>query len=57
MDDTDMHALSGGGGYKKYGIGEHAGAIVVVRPDGHVGTIAPLDNTAALDAYFASFLL
>jgi hypothetical protein len=29
---------------------------VVVRPDGYVGTIAPLDNLAALDAYFAGFM-
>nr|VWP01573.1 STE/STE11 protein kinase [Ganoderma boninense] len=57
LDDEDMHGHSGGGGYAKYGIDEHAGAIVVVRPDGYIGTVAPLDGVPFLNAYFAAFLL
>ncbi|PIL30439.1 hypothetical protein GSI_07626 [Ganoderma sinense ZZ0214-1] len=56
-DDKDMHGRSGGGGYAKFGIDENAGAIVVVRPDGYIGTIAPLEDVAFLNAYFAAFLL
>ena len=52
-----MHGHSGGGGYAKYGIDERAGAIVVVRPDGYIGTVAPLDGLPFLNAYFAAFLL
>jgi len=43
--------------HERYGISRSAGALVVVRPDGYVGTIAPLDELAALDAYFAGFML
>ncbi|KAI1791906.1 FAD binding domain-containing protein [Ganoderma leucocontextum] len=57
LDDKDMHERSGGGGYAKYGIDEHAGAIVVVRPDGYVGTVAFLEDMAFLNSYFAAFLL
>ncbi|KAM5541473.1 hypothetical protein V8D89_005027 [Ganoderma adspersum] len=57
LDDEDMHGRSGGGGYAKYGIDERAGAIVVVRPDGYIGTVAPLDGVPFLNAYFAAFLL
>ena len=52
-----MQGESGSGGYAKYGIDEHAGAIVVVRPDGYVGTVAPLDGISFLNSYFAGFLL
>ncbi len=53
-----MHGWSGGGGYAKYGIDERAGAIVVVRPDGYIGTVAPLeDGVPFLNSYFAAFLL
>ncbi|KAI1782485.1 thioredoxin-like protein [Ganoderma leucocontextum] len=57
LDDKDKHGRSGGGGYAKYDIDEHAGAIVVVRPDGYVGTVAPLEDIAFLNSYFAAFLL
>ena len=43
--------------HERYGISRSAGALVVVRPDGYVGTIAPLDELAVLDAYFAGFML
>ena len=57
LDDEDMHGRSGGGGYTKYGIDPHAGASVVVRPDGYVGTVVPLERSDLLDAYFARFML
>ena len=57
LDDKDMHGRSGGGGYAKFGIDEHAGAIVVVRPDGYIGTVAPLEDAPFLNSYFSTFLL
>ncbi|RPD57176.1 thioredoxin-like protein [Lentinus tigrinus ALCF2SS1-7] len=57
LDDCDLHGRSGGGGYAKYGIDEHVGAIVVVRPDGYVGMVAPLDGVKELNSYFESFLI
>ena len=56
LDDQDMYGRSGGGGYEKYGIDKLRGAIVIVRPDGYVGTISALDNARELNEYFASFL-
>ncbi|KAH9893375.1 FAD binding domain-containing protein [Cubamyces lactineus] len=56
LDDTDMYARVGGGGYETYGIDPQRGAIAVVRPDGYVGMIAPLDGLQDLDAYFNSFM-
>ena len=56
LDDEDMLGQSGSGGYAKYGIDEHAGAIVVVRPDGYVGVVAKLDGITTLDSYFSSFM-
>ena len=57
LDDKDMHGRSGGGGYAKYGIEPNAGASVVVRPDGYIGTVVPLQRVDLLDAYFARFML
>ena len=56
LDDADVYGRSGGG-YAKYGIDDGVGAIVVVRPDGYVGTVAPLDGIDFLNSYFAAFLL
>jgi phenol 2-monooxygenase (NADPH) len=41
--------------YDSYGI-RPEGAIVVVRPDGYVSAVMGLDETAALETYFAGFL-
>ena len=57
LDDTDLYSRTGGGGYAYYGIDEHAGAIVVVRPDGYVGMVAPLDRVDVVNEYFEGFLL
>ena len=51
-----MYARSGGGGYEKYGIDPVRGAVVVVRPDGYVGLVVPLENTKEIADYFATFL-
>lgn len=55
IDDTDVTGSFGGDGYSRYGVGPQ-GALVVVRPDGYVGAIAPLDKVEELDAYFAPFM-
>ncbi len=56
LDDTDMYARVGGGGYEAYGIDKQRGAIVVVRPDGYVGVVAPFERVDDVNAYFASFM-
>lgn len=56
---TDDEQLAGGAGgkvYETYGISPASGAIVVVRPDGYVSAIAPLDGVRYLDQYFAGFM-
>ncbi|KAJ2999383.1 hypothetical protein NUW54_g6948 [Trametes sanguinea] len=56
LDDTDMYARVGGGGYERYGIDPQHGAIVVVRPDGYVGIVAPFEELKDVNAYFDSFM-
>ncbi|KAF8586467.1 hypothetical protein K439DRAFT_1340899 [Ramaria rubella] len=55
VDQKQVHGVLGGTAYATYGIAP-AGAIVVVRPDGYVGTVAPLDKPDHLDDYFAGFM-
>ncbi|PPQ75444.1 hypothetical protein CVT26_016218 [Gymnopilus dilepis] len=55
IDDKDVKGSQGGDGYDNYGIGAN-GAMVVVRPDGYVGMVAPLDGVVELDRYFRGFL-
>jgi phenol 2-monooxygenase len=57
LDDTDVTGTRGGRIHERYGISRSAGALVVVRPDGYIGTVAPLDELAVLDAYFSGFML
>ena len=57
LDDVDMQGHNGGGGFDAYGIDKDVGAIVVVRPDGYVGTVTPPDRVDELLEYFAAFLL
>uniref|UniRef100_A0A0W0G6V4 Phenol 2-monooxygenase n=1 Tax=Moniliophthora roreri TaxID=221103 RepID=A0A0W0G6V4_MONRR len=54
IDDVDQTGKQGGGLYSSYGIGPE-GAVVVVRPDGYVGTITSLEGAEDLTAYFARF--
>lgn len=56
VDDTDAFKRVGGGGYERYGIDAQRGAIVVVRPDGFVGAVAPLEDITDVNSYFASFM-
>ncbi|KAF8806894.1 hypothetical protein BYT27DRAFT_7233651 [Phlegmacium glaucopus] len=56
IDDKDIKGVSGGDGYENYGI-DKTGAIVIVRPDGYVGMIAPLDKINDIDVYFGSFAM
>ncbi|GJJ11380.1 hypothetical protein Clacol_005612 [Clathrus columnatus] len=55
VDQKEVHGSHGGTCYAVYGI-ESRGAVVVVRPDGYVGTIAPLDKPEHLDEYFNGFV-
>ncbi|RPD52983.1 hypothetical protein L227DRAFT_581778, partial [Lentinus tigrinus ALCF2SS1-6] len=51
------HAREGGGGFAAYGISPEAGAIVIVRPDGYVGMVAPYERVEDISAYFGSFMV
>ncbi|KAA1476570.1 hypothetical protein DENSPDRAFT_785394 [Dentipellis sp. KUC8613] len=55
LDDTDFMGVKGGKMYATYGIDLERGAIVVVRPDGYVGTVVPLTKVSQLNDYFTSF--
>jgi phenol 2-monooxygenase (NADPH) len=52
-----MTGARGGKAYASFGIGS-PGAIIIVRPDGHVGFIGQLDCRAVQDTdnYFSSFM-
>jgi phenol 2-monooxygenase (NADPH) len=57
VDDVDTTPdMRGGKAYSSYGIDPEVGAIVVVRPDGYVGAVAPLQNFSDIYAYFAVFM-
>ncbi|KAK7685711.1 hypothetical protein QCA50_011055 [Cerrena zonata] len=58
MIPTCSHVASGKGkGYEHFGINPKSGAIVVVRPDGYVGFLTPLDGVKDLEVYFDKFML
>lgn len=38
--------------YDVYGVSKDKGAVVVVRPDGYVGTIGHLGSYQTVDSYF-----
>jgi len=57
LDDTDTTETMGGRAYETFGIDPEQITLVVVRPDGYVGTIAPSTAIAHLDNYFGSFLV
>ncbi|KAF8555662.1 hypothetical protein OG21DRAFT_1410577 [Imleria badia] len=56
LDDTDVTGSQGGHGYEAFGIDPKQITLVVVRPDGYVGAVAPSTGIAELDTYFGSFL-
>jgi phenol 2-monooxygenase len=53
----DVTGRSGGGAYARFGIDETEITMVVVRPDGYVGMIAPSTALESMDKYFGSFLI
>lgn len=55
LDDTDVSGTIGGKGYAYYGIPDE-GAFVVVRPDGYIVMIIPLDGSGEINKYFAGFM-
>ncbi|KAI0091496.1 FAD binding domain-containing protein [Irpex rosettiformis] len=55
-DDQDMFKRTGGDGYKTYGIDLLQGVVAVVRPDGYVSMLAPLDGVQDIDQYFSGFM-
>lgn len=54
IDDSDPHERSGGKAYTSFGINP-SGAIVIVRPDGYVGMVAPFTAVDDIEQYFDSF--
>jgi len=57
IDDTDVTGRLGGGAYERFGIDTKEITMVVVRPDGYVGMIAPSTALESMDKYFGSFLV
>ncbi|KAF8628701.1 hypothetical protein AX17_005924 [Amanita inopinata Kibby_2008] len=55
IDDKDIQGIQGGNAYAKLGVNPE-GAVVIVRPDGYVGMVAPFDRVQDIDSYFASFM-
>lgn len=55
VDDVENKGVHGGKAYGSYDVSKE-GAVVVVRPDGYIGTIVPLEGVQELDEYFAAFL-
>lgn len=57
LDDTDLYGRVGGKGYETYGIDKLAGALVIVRPDGYVSAVTPLEKADELYEYFEGFMI
>lgn len=43
--------------YQLRGVDRSKGAVVVVRPDQYIAQVLPLDEFAAFDEYFATYML
>ncbi|KAF9466163.1 FAD binding domain-containing protein [Collybia nuda] len=54
IDDQEARGRRGGDAYTNYGI-YPTGVVVIVRPDGYVGMIAPFDKLQDVDQYFRGF--
>ncbi|KAH8430931.1 uncharacterized protein LDX57_008594 [Aspergillus melleus] len=52
--DNEGYGEGCGHAYQSYGIGSQ-GCLVLIRPDQHVAFVGDLEDTAALEAYFARF--
>lgn len=57
LDDTDVTGSKGGRAYETFGIDPTQITIVIVRPDGYVGTVVPSTAITDLDNYFGAFLV
>lgn len=57
LDDTDLYGRVGGKGYETYGIDKLTGALVIVRPDGYVSAVTPLEKADELYEYFEGFMI
>ncbi len=55
VDNKDIIGLHGGDVYTKFGI-DSLGVVIIVRPDGYVGMVAPFDTVHDIDLYFSSFM-
>lgn len=52
MDDIALTDTDGGGtAYRDFGIGAE-GCVIIVRPDGHVAGVAPLEGIEVLKQFF-----
>ena len=58
MDDISNNGAQGGQAYDSYGISKDDGAIIIVRPDGYVGIVAPLseEGVKEVNEYFEGFM-
>ncbi|KAG1735885.1 FAD binding domain-containing protein [Suillus paluster] len=57
LDDTDSTGNLGGGAYTRFGIDPRNVTLVIVRPDGYVGMIAPASALDDVGGYFAAFTI
>ena len=57
LDDSDVTRSLGGGAYKRFGIDPRTVTLVIIRPDGYVGMIAPASALEDVDSYFAAFTI
>ncbi len=55
--EISFHGLSDEDAYQIYGVSAASGALAVVRPDGVVGAVAPLDETDVIEEYLAGCLI
>jgi phenol 2-monooxygenase len=57
LDDTNVTRKLGGGAYERFGIDPMGVTLVIVRPDGYIGMIAPASKLEDVDSYFATFTI
>ena len=55
--EMSFYGLSDEDAYHIYGVSEASGALAVVRPDGVVGAVAPLDASDTIQEYLAGCLI
>jgi phenol 2-monooxygenase len=51
-----MTGLRGGKAYESFGVDASSGAVVIVRPDGYVSFVCPLEAVNEANEYFESFM-